>query len=841
MYSEESFARQCVAVKRTALNHDCGLVRIIFEIDDNNTFVLPNERDSLQDRLVWISSGYSTVDDQFREGQAMLLEKVTPQDKKSETYLATPEKTRADYWATGKFIKPIPDSQIIPIIHATLPDQASGLFRTEETIPPGPMFIRNKDSIYGPFHAVRDEDGMYRAEPHQQMILQLNNDHVAKFHIADVLETGVMLNTPQTEERCYSSYITDLRSLAKSRLAFEKIDYISDAQLVQYFVKNAFGRGKSPIARKQADSLKIAIAEQAKKTKLLDDPRIKRLSNILEKYLVEKDPGEQIIHDWLSTHEGKIFAADFLKDKPALSGESPAFKEQQQEIEEIKQQAADYREKRDQEKRAYEQARTKLQNELEQERIRSEQELHKSLNEDKKNLLQQLGTDVQELNEKKSQIETEIEELQTEKKLRIEAKKLHAEIEYLEKYKDGLRDKVQELDNILKNPSLGQEVSRLHWHLELLNGHLGSNTQKEATYTPSPQMSAQPNDPKMLISAIATRFDDEGRPFTFEEMANLLITIQQSLMTVLKGRPGSGKTSSAIRLAQALNITSTAYQSDDFLNVPVSRGWVSGRDFLGYFNPLKGSYQPARTGVYQFLCNGTQKDSSSTVRIILLDEANLSPIEHYLSDFIGMFDPEGRKRPIDTGAIDEKKYVDVPENIRFIATINSDGTTEPLSPRMCDRVPVISMDYEEPDGNDLLSDLTLDGAVSYGVLEKFFGTTAAGDTSFADVTIKLRKFTNKMSTTDPALGRAIPVSARKQIAIASYFKVAKDFIGETRAADFAISQHLLPLINGSGKKFGGRLKELTILATDSGFERTKHLLQEIIESGEENIDNYSFF
>lgn len=838
MFSETNQSKQYVVVKRQPLNSECGLVTILFEVDENNNFVIPNDLITLQERLVWISSGYSVVDDQYRDGQAMLLEKIFEQDKTTEKYQALQEKNRADYWATGKYIKAIPDSQIIPVIRAELPDQASGRFRTEDPIPPGPMFIQHDIHVYGPFHAVRDEDGTYRAEPHQQMILKLNNDHVAKFLIKDLELNGAILKTQESNEQPYSAYVTDLRILQKQR-GYEQVDYISDAQLVPYFVKHGFGLTKSLLSKKNAEALKSAISEQAKKSKLLEDPRANRLAKILDKYLTVKDPGEQIIHEWLATSDGKSFVTEHLKNGSINIGPSPAITEKKQELEEIQQQVNEYREKRELERRTYESAKTKLQSELEQERIRLESEQQKRLKENEKNLTEQLSIDIQKLIEKKSNFEKEIEELQSENKLRIEARHLHEEIKLLKREEDDLRFVVRNQQNILRNPQLPEDVSKLHWHLELLNGHIGSNNHKEIAYTPSKLMSSQPENPKMLISAIATWFESEGRAFTYEEMANLLITTQQSLMTVMKGRPGSGKTSSSIRLAQALHITDSASRGDDFLNVPVSRGWVSGRDFLGYYNPLKGSYQPARTGVYQFLWNGTSNGANNTLRIILLDEANLSPIEHYLSDFIGMFDPEGRNRPLDTGSTGEDRYIKLPDNIRFIATINSDGTTEPLSPRMCDRVPVISMDYEQPDGEDILSDLTMDGAISYDILEKFFGIKAAGDTSHSDLTIKLRKFMHKMA--DPSIGRPIPISQRKHNAIACYFKVAKDFVGETRAADFAISQYLLPLINGSGKAFGSRLKELCALATENGFERTRHLLNEMIEIGEENIDNYSFF
>ena len=61
--------------------------------------------------------------------------------------------------------------------------------------------------------------------------------------------------------------------------------------------------------------------------------------------------------------------------------------------------------------------------------------------------------------------------------------------------------------------------------------------------------------------------------------------------------------------------------------------------------------------------------------VILLDEANLSPIEHYWADFLSMCDGQGDKDINLTS-----KSLKIGQNIRFIATINHDNTTERLSP-----------------------------------------------------------------------------------------------------------------------------------------------------------------
>jgi DNA polymerase III delta prime subunit len=104
--------------------------------------------------------------------------------------------------------------------------------------------------------------------------------------------------------------------------------------------------------------------------------------------------------------------------------------------------------------------------------------------------------------------------------------------------------------------------------------------------------------------------NDNGRNFSFDEMSNLLICLNQSFMTILAGPPGTGKTSTAIRLAQSMGLTSeeNTYNTSNFINIPVGRAWVSSRDILGFYNSLKDVYQPARTGLYEFLKSDHNQD-----------------------------------------------------------------------------------------------------------------------------------------------------------------------------------------------------------------------------------------
>lgn len=729
---------------------------------------------------------------------------------------------------------------MVPVIDSELPDKATGILNYNNELPKSQFFIKNSDFIYGPFHHVIENDGQIKAEPHTQLALSLQQNFVAKIPTQSLKENNLIVTPNADGVGMFHSYLTNLKEIKKHISEIHQEDFINNAQLVSYFSKNGFGKGKSPLSKKNAETLKAAIAEQSKKNvQLSRDPRLVRLNDVLGDYVTTSDQSKTIIDDWLNSKNGQEFLESYFKENPdIISKHSTEVDETEQEInvlratkQQLELEISKEKNHLLKEKQNSKLELIKLQDEIKQEVKKSEQEV-----------LQSLSIEVQSLEEKKRLITQELTDIVDKVKEAKSIETLEADHQFLKRTVDSIKEDIKTQRATLMSPNLDKDMTELFVKLELLQGRSMRSVTGDSQYVPSSVYTEQKPSAEIIINDISNKFEEGGRTYSFIEMANLLITTQQSFMTVLKGRPGSGKTSSVIRLAQAHGITERRGFSDDFLNVPVSRGWVSGRDFIGFYNALNNTYQPSRTGIYQFLKNGQVKLDSDKkmLRIILLDEANLSPIEHYMSDLIGMFDPEGRSRPIDTGSVkDGERYLNVPDNIRLIATINSDGTTELLSPRMCDRVPVISMDYQNPDSTDIYSSISLDGAIPYDILEKYFGIPLDQDDS--EISIKLSNIIDLMELQDRGLGRSIIVSSRKKNAIKNYYKVATKFMNETQAADFAISQYLLPLIDGSGKSFSSRLDSIRISCDNNGYERSKFLLEDIISIGQENIDNYSFF
>ena len=819
---------------------DSGIVQILFTTDEADNIKQPDPT-IFRTRRVWISSGYDEIEQRFNEEELFVLDYFREIDPYSPSQETVPLEGKAEHWANGKNAKKLNPNILIPVIKTELPDIGTGLFSFKGTIPAEQFFIISTGYVYGPFIASQSENETF-AQPNQCLPLSLQQQHIAKVSIKDALDTDIYLTVSEDNWTSESGFITSIKDLASSlKGKVEQIDYINNSQLIGFFARNGFAASTKKLSRKHAEQLKSEITKTSvRNSKLSDNNRLSRLETILDKYLTEPEFGWPIIDEWLSSSAGIEFLSELIKKHPeiAASHTEDLNYEKNRLTDEISQLQAD--------KRKSELEISAIKALVTEERVRSQHEIEQIRQQTKQQQQQERQLVMADLEDKIQKRQTDLDKLTSsisksedkmQKILSLEA--LKEDIVFNEKLLDRIKSGVREQEKLLRSPDFANELIKSDTILGLLQGRDFSTHQTIAAYEKPVISYESPINGDSVIQTIADEFEEGGRSFSFEEMANILITIQQSFMTVLKGLPGSGKTSTAIRLAQAYNIANQSGISANFLNIPVSRGWVSGRDFIGFFNALKGTYQPAKTGMYQFLIHGNEKSAQEILRLVLLDEANLSPIEHYMSDFLGLFDPEGSNRPIDTGMSDESyRFLNVPENIRFIATINNDNTTETLSPRLCDRVPIISMDYHAAQSIKSAAPFNMEGCIPYGVLDDFFGAKKEAETDFPT---KIQLIIDLFQERNKDLGEIITISKRKRIAMHNYYEIAKQYMDDNTAVDFAVSQYMTPLINGFGKKFRARLERIKEQAQRTNLGKTEDILDNIIISGDAHVGNYSYF
>lgn len=346
------------------------------------------------------------------------------------------------------------------------------------------------------------------------------------------------------------------------------------------------------------------------------------------------------------------------------------------------------------------------------------------------------------------------------------------------------------------------------------------------------------------------------RRYDRNTILNLFISLTQNFLTIFAGDPGTGKTSGAEIAAHALGLTTLDRNLGDaqrslwkepsdanrFLPISVERGWTSKRDFLGFFNTLAGRFESPdirRSDAFRQLDAEAKAGFDDIPFLMLLDEANLSPMEFYWADFMNVADSRTSLSSISLG--DGARYA-VPESLRFIATINNDFTTETLSPRLIDRATVITL--PAPDRSSLANvepSLDLDTPhpiVSRSALQAYFGNRPVTE----NVRAALDEAVDVMTGTGCAVSaRTIRAMYRHAAAGAAVFETKDGRSPLCWACDFAVAQKLLPKINGSGEAYRSALEAMRELAEERRWTNSSRTLERILTRGDANMGDYAFF
>lgn len=331
---------------------------------------------------------------------------------------------------------------------------------------------------------------------------------------------------------------------------------------------------------------------------------------------------------------------------------------------------------------------------------------------------------------------------------------------------------------------------------------------------------------------------------------NLFVCMAQGFLTVFSGAPGAGKTSICKIMSHTLGLTLPSKYVDEslkidpnrYIDVSVERGWTSKRDFIGYYNPLTKKFDRNNSRLFDALnILDVEAKGKKTDRpfVILLDEANLSPMEYYWADFMNVCDDLDENSSIDLG---EEYIFNIPDELRFIATINNDHTTESLSPRLIDRAWVIRLPNAKP-GLGKTTVFTDDNKeILWSEFVSVFGCEEGEITGSAKEIYD--EFISKAKKIN------IRVSPRSDSAIRRYWSVASKLMERDEnamadssivALDYAIAQKILPQISGSGEIIEEGLKDMMSYSQDMSLNMTATLLDEIITRGQQTMQFFQYF
>lgn len=353
---------------------------------------------------------------------------------------------------------------------------------------------------------------------------------------------------------------------------------------------------------------------------------------------------------------------------------------------------------------------------------------------------------------------------------------------------------------------------------------------------------AEPMNCVDIINRVTTFISDKAhRDVTSNDVANYLICITQGFITTFAGEPGTGKTSLCNILAKALGLVTDIPQRR-FVDISVERGWSSHKDFIGYYNPLSKRMERSNGEVFDAFermdaeCDRDQ--SKIAPFIILLDEANLSPIEHYWAAFLRNCDfTSVSNRSIPLGGI---KSFKLPEHLRFLATVNFDHTTEELSPRFLDRSWVIML---EPTRIDDEIDEDIENAKDMISFEAMKSAFCIREDDVIDEAIQ-----NKWDSIQKIFrDRSLQIMPRNLKMVRNYCAVGcRCMECDTPATkfaplDYALSQKILPTINGNGENYQGLVEDLLKECTAQNMPRSAKHLERIKRIAENNMGFYQFF
>lgn len=493
--------------------------------------------------------------------------------------------------------------------------------------------------------------------------------------------------------------------------------------------------------------------------------------------------------------------------------------------------------------------------ELEQKTIEAETTAQKDISL-KEQTLKNLIDEIHELENKaeelkKSKVGVELEDMKKEIISIREERDIIYDVSELKTHKKILNDEIEQLktdkskaDSLLEEiqNKIGQTQQKhtsnlidLKMGLDAISGNVKLTADVKSlipVITTFDSIDGQGDDARLnIIKKLTANLVKRGRTVNQDDVAILLTCIIQNLVVTLAGKPGSGKSSTVRELAQALGLI----KENRYTHIQVQRGWVSDRDILGFYNKLSHSYDPDRFGLYK-LINGLQETPlANQFSIALLDEANLSPIEHYWSGFMGACD---NLDSFSLSGTTQGESLALPEGLRFVATVNYDRTTEPLSARFLDRSPVI---YLENSAHSLLNQEYVESEVddvanfSFSDLEMIFRKNAPA---------KFKADERRIIEEILEEHRFLDIRHRKIKAICNFTETLRYVLSEDqsemlKAFDYAILVHVLPLINGQGREYSKAIKKFNDYLSSKDLLKSSERVASIISDSQ--FDAYSYF
>ena len=223
---------------------------------------------------------------------------------------------------------------------------------------------------------------------------------------------------------------------------------------------------------------------------------------------------------------------------------------------------------------------------------------------------------------------------------------------------------------------------------------------------------SRPNSLKEMVEYLQKYMASakDPKPFYYDQktIRTFMAGLNMSLLSILQGISGTGKTSLPREIAKALVAGAEGYTGRDdngnrnepYRICAIQSGWRDNMDLMGFYNNFEKKYK--ETDFFKALYLAAQPKYKNTLFLIILDEMNLSHPEHYFADFLSLMEQSTGDRYVKINADEELlpklfkgRQMQLPPNVRFIGTANHDETTLDFAPKTYDRSNVMVMETND--------------------------------------------------------------------------------------------------------------------------------------------------
>lgn len=660
-----------------------------------------------------------------------------------------------------------------------------------------------KDSTiyFGPFEYGKHDD-----------TITLKASSVNDFRIAKISISGDLIMTiPGARDGAMIRLVDGklVKSLFSKLPASERIDWMPNDELIDLLnhIMNASEKF-SVLSKAQKRDLKAAIRDENDLMARyeIDDARKKRLLDIVQQSEDLSELPSTLIQNLLDQIDDERLSQIVLTEdnfnsiKDKLIGLAGVENEIKQERVKLEASTRKAREARDIAIREQHQAEKDLQEA--QEKAKKAQERAEQIQED---ALETRRAEIEELENKIAKLK---DDSRVEEGLLSRFRDDKKEIEKsINRIMTGLNDDLATSTSILESEMLKKVVAAVNG-VDLTKEDEEEQSLDFATIREDEYNLSDDELVDILSVSITER---AGRQMTRNDVINLMICLTQGYITTFSGLPGTGKTSLANILGGILGLQNQSGKPR-FTEINVENGWTSHKDYIGYYNPLAKTHEWSNAKVYEAMKRLSREGSdleNMPPYLFLLDEANLSPIEHYWAPFLRACDTfETDGTPLALGG---KENWLLPNQMRFLATVNYDHTTEALSHRFLDRSWIITLDPSYLETSEQ----------TVGIAKEF-----ENEEAFSMLRLKQSFYAQESDEIDSenmmmlekllriCRSNSLSISPRSQLMMKNYMAAASRLMDiQTKDSaysplDFAFSQKVLPQITGTADMVGGLVESL---------------------------------